>query len=597
MKRRGLLIAAVPLSVLALVATGCGGSSGGGGGGGTKNNGTQPNAGVNGIRQASDVKGGTLNLLDSGDCDYWDPARTYYAHCWDLQRMFNRTLLAYKPTPGPGGSTLVPDIATGLGQTTDSKTWTYKLQSGLKFEDGTPITSKEVKYAIERVFATTVINGGPTYVITFLCPGGTKPDGSCPQYLGPYKDKAADHLGLSTIDTPDASTIVFHLNQPFSDWDYIMASPSSTPVPIAYDQSAKGGAKYTFHPISTGPYKIASYKVGKSLLFVRNTNWDPSTDKVRKALPDKITFTVDSNTVDLDNRILTGVGDVDVSSVGVQQATQAKVLRDASLKALSDNPFNGFTRYLTINVNVPPFNNIHCRKAVQYAVNKVDWQTARGGPIGGGDIATTVMNPNIQGFTKFDLYPDNGGKGDLAAAKNELTQCGKPNGFTTHLTTTNTGKGPKVAIAVQAALNRVGIKTVIDEGDPASYYSQFIGAPATNHKKDFGINVYGWGADFPTGYGFFSQIVDGRNIKAQGNSNTSELNDKTVDDLIDKATAAKSPADAAKIWGDVDKAVMASAAIVPMTYDKALMIVSKRLKNVYVLSAFGMYDFANLGVA
>src|SRR5205807_4290057 len=112
-----------------------------------------------------------------------------------------------------------------------------------------------------------------------------------------------------------------------------------------------------------------------------------------------------------------------------------------TLKSRADNPVTGATRYLAIESHVAPFDNIHCRMAVQYAVSKVDWQTARGGPIGGGDIGTTMLNPTVKGYTKFDLYPDNAGAGDVAKGKAELALCGKPSGFTTHLATSNTGKG------------------------------------------------------------------------------------------------------------------------------------------------------------
>ncbi|MDX6286503.1 MAG: peptide/nickel transport system substrate-binding protein [Frankiales bacterium] len=598
MRRQRLLLAAVPLSVLALVATACGGSSGGGGGA-PKAGKAEFNGALNALVNPSTAKGGTLQMATVGDCDYWDPARTYYAFCWNMQRFISRGLMAYKAVPGPDGASVVPDLAEEAGKPTDgNKTWTYKIKKGLKLENGEAITSKLIKYGVERIFAGDVINGGPTYFVTFLCPGKTDKTGACPTYAGPYKDKAADKLGLSTIETPDDNTIIFKLNQPFGDFNYLAAMPGTTPVPIAYDQNTKtGGAKYTFKPVASGPYKVGPYSPGKKITLVRNTNWDAASDPFRKALPDSVVLTINSNAQDVDNRIVAGTVDLDPGGTGVQVATQQKVLRDLNLKNRADNPFTGFTRYFAINVNVPPFNNVECRKAVEYAVNKVDIQTARGGPIGGGAVATTMLNPNIQGYTSFDLYPNGADhRGDLAKAREALTNCGKPNGFSTKLTTTNAGKGPPVAEALQNALKRVGIKVTIEAGDPASYYSQFIGAPATNKSKGFGIMVAGWGADFPTGYGFFSQIVDGRAIKAQGNSNYAELNSQKVNGLIDQANAATSATDAAKLWGDVDKAVMEEAAEVPYLYDKALLLHSSRLKNIYVTAAFGMYDYQALGV-
>jgi len=598
MRRPRLVRLAVGASALALVAAGCGGGSSGGG-----NTAPKPkaaanvfNAGLTGVRNTSTKAGGTLNFIADGDCDYWDPARTYYGFCWDMQRMLSRGLMAYKALPGSGSLDVVPDLATANGETSDGKTWTYHIKSGLKLSDGEVITTKMIKYGIERVFAQSVINGGPTYVITYLCPGGPNAAGGCDTYKGPYTDKDPNHLGLSTVTTPDDNTIVFHLNKVVGDWNYIMALPASTPVPIAFDQGPKGGAHYTNNPVSSGPYMFASYTPNKSLTVVRNPNWDPKSDPFRKALPDKIVFTVDVNDDDIDKRIINNIADVNVSGTGVQVATQAQILGNPALKARSDNPVTGATRYLAIESKVAPFDNIHCRMAVQYGVSKVFWQTARGGPIGGGQIGSTMLNPDVKGYSAFDMYPDNNGNGDIAKAKSELAACGKPNGFTTHMRSQNTGKGKATAEAIQAGLKRIGINVVIDLGAPATYYSQFIGSPSVLRKNNVGLMYAGWGADWPTGFGFFSSLVDGRKILAQGNSNYSELNDPTVNSLIDQAVGSTDANKAADLWGQVDKAVMKTANLVPMTYDKALDILSTNVSNAYILLALlGCYDYQAMG--
>lgn len=587
MNSRSLVRVGAVALTLALGAAACGGGSKGGT---TTPTGKKAgfNAGVDGIRNPSDKAGGTLQLLDTSDCDYWDPARTYYGHCWSLQRIFERTLMAYDAKPGNAGTAVVPDLAAAPGVASDgAKTWTYKLRDGIKFEDGTPITSKDIKYGIERVFAQDVINGGPTYVVTFL-------DDPKNPYPGPYKDKSADKLGLKSIETPDDKTLIFHLNQPFGDWNYVMAVADTAPVPRAKDT----GAKYTFHPVASGPYKIQSYTPNKQMTFVRNPNWDKATDPFRKALPDQIVITMGLSAEDEDNRIVANQADSAVEGVGVQVATQAKILRDPALKDRSDNPTTMFTRYLAINSVVPPLNNIHCRMAVQYAINKVALQTARGGPFGGGAIATTMLPPQVPGFKKTDLYPNGADhSGDIAKAKDELTKCGQPNGFTTHIATTNKGKGIPVGEAIQAGLKRAGINGVIDAVDPSNYYSTFIGSPSNVHAKKLGVMVAGWGPDFPTGYGFFSQIVDGRNIKQQGNSDYSELNDPAINALIDQASREPDSAKSAAIWGQVDQKVMESATFLPFLNDKALNIVSSRVTNAYINNGLGgIYDFQAMGV-
>jgi peptide/nickel transport system substrate-binding protein len=236
---------------------------------------------------------------------------------------------------------------------------------------------------------------------------------------------------------------------------------------------------------------------------------------------------------------------------------------------------------------------------VQYAADKVLLQLSRGGPIAGGDIATQMTPPNLSSYQKINPYPSGAdNKGDQAKAKEELKACGKPGGFSTKIATTNKGKGPKAAEALQAGLQRVGIKTQIIQVDPATYYSGVIGLPSNVKKQGLGLAVAGWGPDFPTPYGFFESIVDGRAIKpGGGNSNYAELNDPAINKLIDDAQAETDSSKRDVIWADVDKKVMDSAVYLPFVADKALVYRGPRLTNVYIQQAFGIYDFVNMGVA
>jgi peptide/nickel transport system substrate-binding protein len=588
MSRSYLRTGSIAVAVLALGATAaCSGSSGT-----TKPNTAKVayNAALSGVVNASDKKGGTLNYVASGDFDSLDPARTYYAYSWNFQRIYQRTLLMFKSAPGKGGSEVTGDLATGPGAVSDGgKTVSYTLRDGISYQDGKAITSADIKYALERSFAEDVINGGPgaTYLKPILVGGQS--------YKGPYKDKA----GLSSIDVSDPKKITFHLTKPFSDFDYLMALPISTPVPQAADTGKNGGANYQFHVVSSGPYQVGTYQPGKLLTLVRNPNWKASSDPNRKALPDKIVLTEGLQPDDMDARLLAGSADLEIEGTGVQPTAVAKILRDPTTKANADDPSTGFTRYISIQEKVPPFDNIECRKAVQYAADKVALQGARGGPIAGGDIAGQMLPPTLPAYKKFTQYssgPDN--TGDLDKARAALKACGKPNGFSTKIATTNKGKGPKVGIALQAALKRVGINAQVIQVDASTYYSGFIGVPSNVHKQGLGLAVAGWGPDFPTEYGFFESIVDGRAIKTSGgNSNYAEFNNPKVNDLIDQALSTTDLSKRADLWGQVDHLVMEGADYLPFVADKALDYRNPRLSNVYLNSAFGMYDYVNIGVS
>jgi peptide/nickel transport system substrate-binding protein len=583
--RKKALAAVAVVGAVALTASACGGSKGAGSASGDSAGKSSFNAAVTSTVNPSTKKGGTLNFWANQDVDSLDTTRAYYAFAWDLQRLYARTLLAYPSQPGTAGLQLTPDLAAAMPTVSaDGKTYTFKLRTGLKFDDGTPVTSKDVKYGIERDFAQDVLPGGPVYLQTILDEGQ--------KYPGPYKDTDPNKLGLKSVETPDDQTIVFHLAAPSSDFNYYLAMGAASPVEKAKDT----GANYQKAPGSTGPYKIASYVPNQSIKFVRNPNWDPSTDPIRKALPDAINVTITTNADDLDSRLLAGTADLDIGQVGVQTAAQAKVLTSSTLKAYSDDAPNGFIRYVAMDTKVAPFDNVHCRKAVEYAANETDLQTARGGPTA-GTIATNMLPPNILGHDNYDPYNLAAGKAQDDKAKQELALCGKPNGFNaTVAARNNKPKEVKTAEALQASLKAVGINLTIDEYDGAQS-SSVIGAPSVVHKKNYGMMVFGWGADYPTASGFLSVLIDGRQILPDGNNNLTEVNDPQINALIDKATAATDPKAAADDYTQINHMIMDQALYLPVVYDQALNYRNPRLTNVVFLQALGMVDFQALGTS
>ncbi|RVU22696.1 ABC transporter substrate-binding protein [Streptomyces antnestii] len=579
--RRSSIAAVAAIGSVSLLLAGCSKADDGTGDGKAKAAGAD--AATKHMVNASTKKGGTVTYAMSDVPDSFDPGNTYYAYMYNFSRLYARPLMTFKPDAGEKGNTLVPDLASAPGKASDGgKTWTYTIRKGLEFQDGTPITSKDVKYAVERSnFARDVLQLGPNYFQQFM-QGGDK-------YKGPYKDKKGK--GLDSIETPDDNTIVFHLNQAFQEFDYLVATPQTAPVPQAKDD----GIDYVKHIVSSGSYQFQSYQEGKQAVLVRNKNWNPKTDPLRKQYPDKIVVNLKVNQSTIDKDLQAGDTLIDLQGKGVETQTQAQLVNDKSKLASTDNTYGGRLVYMAINTTQKPFDKVECRKAVEYAVDKVSVQTAEGGAIR-GDIASTVLPPDITGYKKADTYATPGNKGDVAKAKDQLKACGKKSITTTITARSDRQEEVDAATAIIESLKKVGINASLKQFPSGKYFTDYAGVPAFDKKNNVGLMMMQWGADWPSGYGFLQQILNSKAIGTSGNTNLSYLSNKPIDKLLAQSIAAGDENQRNDLYGQIDQAAMDQAALVPLTYFKILLYRSPYATNLVSTAAFsGQYDYLNIG--
>ncbi|WP_017569608.1 ABC transporter substrate-binding protein [Nocardiopsis halotolerans] len=563
-----------------LLLSACGGGGSDDGGSAT---GATFNQGATEVVNPSDKTGGTLRYAIAADFDSTDPGDTYYGFSWNFSRYYARTLLSFKPAPGQESTELTTDLATGMPTPNEDFTeWTIQIQEGLKYEDGTEITAQDIEYAIAR----SNYNGGEL------------PNG--PRYFQAHLDQENFNVyevdnpleTLTAIETPDDHTLVFHLKDSFSEFPYVLAQSQTAPVPMEADK----GALYKLDVLSSGPYKFdGEYEPGVKLDLVRNEHWDAETDPIRPALPDKVTVEIGVAQEEIDQRLVNGDIDVDLTGTGVGPAMAGTLLTDESVQNNLDNPFTGALRY--VNIHTPIIEDVSCRQAIMYAADRDSLHRAWGGETG-GDIATNLLPPTLPGANPdSNLYPSEDNKGDLDAARTKLEECGEPDGFSTTIAVRE-GRPEDVATAesLQQSLKRVGIELDIQSFPAEDFFAQYAGSQDYVRENEIGLSVSGWSPDWATGYGFASKITDGDAIQATGNYNTSELDDPEINALWDEALATEDPTERAEIYEQIDTLVMEQAAILPVVFDRSLYYRSDELTNVYHTSAYAMYDFMALGV-
>ncbi|GAA3621415.1 ABC transporter substrate-binding protein [Kineosporia mesophila] len=506
---------------------------------------------------SSTQKGGELTILTSSSTVTLDPAKSSNLAITTLG-LFNRRLTSWEIEPGKTAQA-VPDLATDTGTPSDDgKTWTYHLKSGLKFSDGSPITSQDVKYGVERSFAPE-LSGGLGYHKSLL------EDGE--KYQGPYTDG-----DLDSIETPDDTTIVFHLNVSYGDWPWIVSMPAFSPVPKSADAKPQ---EYGQHPVSSGPYQVDSYKEGSTLSLSRNPNWDQSTDEVRTAGPDKITFQLGQDDTVAAQKLIADSGDdknaFQASFVPPAQLSQIQSNADAKSRLVTSDA--GALAYLAINVKHKPLDDLKVRQALEYAVDKKAFQIAVGGSIG-GEPATTLITPGIAGRQDYDLYPA-GESGDVDKAKQLLADAGNPKLSLTLLVESDPVEVLK-AQAIQQGLKRAGIEVTIKSEESDAWY-----ADVTSDKGDYDLALASWQPDFPSANGNIQPLFASSEIGG-GGFNLSRYSEPEVDDLIQQASAATDPAQAEKLWAQADKRILQDAPVVPLLFKKNSFLHGSNVQNFFV---------------
>ncbi|CAK7281260.1 ABC transporter substrate-binding protein [Streptomyces misionensis JCM 4497] len=525
--------------------------------------------------------GGSMEVLQRDSYAHLDPAQIYVNDGMTIAQLIHRGLTGYKSTSDDGKQhEVVGDLATDSGTTTDGgKTWKYTLKDGIKFEDGTPITSKDVRQTFERLFAP-FINQGPTYVQQWLADtSGTDYRKLLPD--GPYKGK---HLPDGVLSTPDDKTIVFHFKNPHPDLPYALAMAGYSVV------SAKGDTKekYDKTPVTTGPYKIQSFQSGKSMVLVKNPNWDPKTDPIRHQYVDRFNITFNQQ-FEASTKALLADSGPDQTGISFNNQVDAgnlsRVLRDPKLKSRTVSGYQSYVGQMNINLSKPEMKDIRVRRAIAYALPVTPFVRAYGGT-DAMEVAGGLISPTVSGYDpSFDPY----GKkkkpaGDPAKAHALLKEAGKLNMKLT-FGYINTPEGQQYSTAMAAGLKKAGFNVQRQEIPAETFYDQ-----VSKLNNPYDIFHTAWGADWPSASTVIPPLYDGRQI-ADGAAVYSQINDAHVNSEIDRINTITDPVKSAAEWEKLDKYLLTKVVNeVPTAYYKQTQIAGSKVGGLVFDDVIGGVD-------
>ena len=503
---------------LALVAAACGGSTTGG---------QSPTQG--GALQ----KGGVLRIgLASDFHEGADPQREYYTIGWEyLKCCLTRLLVAFNlQGPNEKGNDLIPDLATSLPtSTSDGLTWTFHIKPNVHYAPPLQSVTVTAQDFIRALTREALKSTASTYPFYYSVIQGFDD-------VGNGKAKT-----ISGLTAPDPLTLQVNLTQAAGYFPLLFTLPAASPIPPnPSDPSAQlgiaQGHKQDFAPFlsSTGPYMWkgadtidyskpadqqsppVGYQAGKSYILVRNPSWDPSTDPIRKAYVDEIDTSVGGAVDDLQNKI--EAGDLDT----MDALPNPKGIRDyatnTTLKPfIHADPTFG-TYYINMNMAIPPFDDIHVRKAMNDAVDKAGLLQLAGGSLL-GDVATHIIpNSMLPGLKSYVPYGKADGTPDLTKAKAEMAQskydtnkdgkCDANACKNVLMVIDQTDPNPKMAALVQQNIQAIGISVNIKQFQTTTMYNKC--EDATQRVPT--CPSEGWYADFADPFAFVTGLFSSASL-------------------------------------------------------------------------------------
>jgi peptide/nickel transport system substrate-binding protein len=385
------------------------------------------------------VHGGNLVFNNPQDAQSMDESTVFDNNSIWILEQITQPLYTVSKT----GKGVMPWLATGSTESADQKTYTVTLRSGVKFSNGQPMTSADVKFSLEQTMAAKAGWG--------------------------YIDAA-----IQSVDAPTPSTVVIHLKYP---WAPLLADLSLFANGIVPNNfGGKTAAQFYQAPVGTGPFKWDFWHKGQALKLVKNT------DYWQKGLPylNSVTWTdvPSDNTREL--QIKGGQAQIDQfpswSTVGALKTTPG----------VSMNLFNSTeTNYLAFNENVKPFQDVHVRRAISLAIDRQ--AIIRAVLFGNGKPANSLFPPQVPYYDPATP----GYQYDVTAAKAQMAQSSVPRGFTTTiLIPAGNSDYATISTIVQAELKPLGITVKVQTLDPNTANANF-----QTEKYDMSLTL--WTMDIP----------------------------------------------------------------------------------------------------
>lgn len=480
----------------------------------------------------------------ASDPSVLDPAVTI--DNFDMREIFPvyDRLVQYKVVNGLGTTEVEPMAAESWTASEDGLTWTFKLKSGIAFNDGTPLDAAAVKYSIDRMLA---IKMGP----------------------------AGNFDSLESVTVVDPMTVSFRLKHPFAPFLQVLATNGGSIVNPKVAEKAKGDdlsqGWLSQHMDGSGPYEMKEWLLGERLVLEARPGYWGKAPALKRVI-------IRTMREPADRRLALEKGDVDITeSILVDQLPQ-----------LEKNPgvhigrYDGqFVEYVYLNNTKAPLNDKRVRQALSYAVDYqgiIDYVLQGNGEQMRGPIPRGMWGHNPKAFQY---------KRDVEKAKALLKEAGFEKGLTlTLIYSERRATWEQIATILQSNFSDIGVTLKLE----------MMANPALRDRvanKDYELCLGAWSPDFGDPYMFANLWFDSQYGGMAGNR--SYYSNPEVDTMLRRAAESTNPDERLKLYNQVQDTVIDDAAYLYLYQLKAIVPMRKNVEGfVFNPMLESMYNFETM---
>ncbi len=440
------------------------------------------------------VNGGTLKLSESTRVRTLDPHIAFDTVSGAVLEMLFDGLYAYDHD-----MQLVPQVAETLPEyAPDGLSLSVTLRKGLRFQNGREITADDVVWSLERMLASSTYSPGVTYFAAI-------------RGVAEYRAGAAPHI--AGLKAEGRYRVQIELTEADQSFSHVLAMRFATPVPR--EDVERLGANFGKHPSGNGPYRLVSWDPGVRLVLEPNPNYQGERAHLERVV---IEEGIARDTAFL--RFRNGEVDIVTSVSSPDRALLIESPKWAPYTAISPaaDVFG-----IVMNCELPPFDNVHVRRAVAAAIDRQRWAKARSGSL---RPTGQIVPPQLPGY---DAELPHRQQFDLKKAKEEMRLAGYPDGLPKPVTLwiTESGAARIYAQLAQADLEKIGIKLHVKMVS----FPVYLEAAAT--RKTTQMVSAGWMMDYPDASNFLGLLHS--NARADREStNKAFYSNPELDALLDK---------------------------------------------------------------